>query len=483
MTSDERFVPDSPVVDAYLRAAAQEHQGHKALDLATWYAISQNYINRHYIQFLGEPFRVHFFLVANSRFGKSSSLDFGFVKFLREYRKLMQQDEDEANFIDLSGQLTAAGLIDAFNAATDPYKRQIVTAWVDETTYLFPKFMGRREQDVASLLSNVFFGRRDVRHVRERGKKLDSVDRPVINAAFPATPDQYVDLMKGASSSDLLKRFMLLSPNEGDGRVANSFTRYAMKMDEVLEKFCQWQNFLDMNGGTPTDPHVVNLSEDACSRAMELFTVRCNNPNSPIERDYFATKQNSTLMVAALNALSRCSFEVSVEDVELAWSLLKFGWEGFLRLESEKPMVEALSVNQKQRRAIIDRMRDVIVTAGKKGATRTDIRHSTWAMRYLSADEIDELFAFVDAEVDDIFGVTLEAVRKNGRKFDLRYYFSKAVWSPEEACAELPLAKPAWSAATRNYVDALGNTHEEITACIGYRPEWGTDVRSESMAS
>jgi hypothetical protein len=483
MTSEERFAPESSLVDAYLKAASADHTGHKVLDLAVWYAIAQNFINRKYIQFLGQPFRVHFFVIASSHFGKSSSLDFGFARFLGEYRKLVSPDQD-ATFIDLSGQNTAAGLMDAMNEASDVYKHQIMTAWVDETTYLFPRFMGRREQDIANLLSNVLFGRRDVRHVRERtSKKLDSVERPVINACFPATPDQYVDLMKGTSSSDILRRFILLSPNATDGREATPFTRYTLKLDPVLDAFCQWLNFLDVNCGTPNDPRTVELSTAAYEKAAKLFEDRRKYAGADVERNFFNMKQNSTLAVAALNAVSRGSFEVSEADVQLAWNLLLFSWEGSMRLAEQQPMEEGLSTNQKQRRAVIERIVEVIKAKAKNGATRRDIRNQTWALRYFTTEEADILFEYVDKELPDIFALTIDAVDSVGRKYLRRAYFSRTIWSVEEAALALPVAKPNWSASSNGYMDSLGNVHTKLSECVGYRLAWEIDVPSSSIAS
>jgi hypothetical protein len=478
MTLDARFAPDAPVVEAYLKAAATDHTGHRILDLAVWYAIAQNFINRKYIQFLGQPFRVHFFAVASSRFGKSSSLDFGFVRFLGEYRNRVGQELD-STFIDLSGQNTAAGLMDAMNDASDLYKHQILTAWVDETTYVFPKFMGRREQDIANLLSNVLFGRRDVRHVRERGsKKVDSVERPVINACFPATPDQYVDLMKGSSSSDILKRFILLSPEKRDGREATPFTRYTLKLESTIDTFCQWLNFLDVSAGTPSDPRAVNLSKEGYEKINDLFGERLKFSTSEAERDFFSTKQNSTLAVAALNALSRTSFEVNVEDVELAWHVLLFSWDSYARLADQQPMDEALTTTQRQRRLVVDRIVTVVKAAGKEGIQRATIRPKVWALRHFKSDEVDELFSYLDKEVPEVFSLLVDVADTTGRIYTKRIYYASSVWTPEEAACTVAVTKPVWSSAANGYVDSLGNVCPDLKSCVGYRLGWGDDLAS-----
>lgn len=474
----EDFAPDSPLVQAYLKAAATDHTGHRILDLAVWYSIAQNFINRKYIQFLGQPFRVHFFAVANSRFGKSSSLDFGFVRFLGDYRKHMKQELD-STFIDLSGQNTAAGLMDAMNDASDLYKHQIMTAWVDETTYVFPRFMGRREQDIANLLSNVLFGRRDVRYVRERGsKKLDSVEKPIINACFPATPDQYVDLMRGASSSDILKRFILLSPAAGDGREATPFTRYTLKLEETIELFCQWLNFLDVNSNSPSDPRQIELTREGYDRATELFTKRVTLATSEPEKDFFGAKQNSTLCLAALNAISRGCFEVNANDVQLAWNMLLFSWDSYARLADQQPMEEALTTTQKQRRAVVDRIITVVKSAGKDGIARATIRPKVWALRHFTADEVDEIFLYVDKEVPDVFSLMVDAQDSSGRTYTRRIYFATSVWTPAEAACTVSVTKPTWSSSANGYVDSIGNVHAELKDCVGYRLGWGDDLAS-----
>ncbi len=482
----ERFWPESSVVDQYLATAAADHPGHKILDLAVWYTIIQNYANRCHIQFLGQPFRVHFFLVARSQFGKSSTIKFGLNKVLGTYRQSVGGPEYDPQFINIGGQNTAAGLMDAFNEVSDPYGHQILSTWTDETTYVFPKMSGRREQDIAALLANVFFGDRNDRFVRERGKKKDSVEHPLINACFPATPDQYAQLMKNSSSSDILKRFILLAPAQGDGRKTSRFTG-VQSLDKIVETFGQWLNFTDTNRGIPKCPANITCPVALLEKFESLFAERISQAAArEDEQRFFWSKQSDILSIAALNALSRSSMQIAESDILQAWSLLLFSWESLLRL-SEDPLIQAeeqvLTTPRRERRAVIERMVEIVTAAGKKGASRSDIRLKTWSFRYYSSEEIDKFFDFVRDEIDDVYLLPIDTVKADGKHLTKYLYFAKSVWPIEEAARELPISRPVWHAEASGFKDALGNIHAELKDCLGYRPSWDVSIPTPSKVS
>lgn len=484
--TDARLWPETPLVEEYLNVAAIDHPGHKLLDLAVWYSILQNYVNRNYICVFGQPFRVHFFLVANSSFGKSASLHFGFNDFLNAYRKTTKFDDVDTHFIDLSGQNTAAGLSDVFNAASDTHNRQIATTWIDETVYLFPeRGPGKREVDISTLISNILLGKRNSRHVREKISRTsvadyvsnsDCIPNPLVNACFPATPEQYTILMKGGSSSELLKRFILLSPGDTDrSRHPTFMDKEHVNFSAVLDRYAQWQNAISANAGLPEAPKAVVFDDKMKAFLVEKFKPRAKALAA--EQFFFRMKQNQVVMLAGLNALSRFDFNVIESDISQAWNVIAASWEYFKRLRGEDQGDEILTTTQKQRRAALKRICQLIEESGVNGISRKEIRLRTYALRYFSEEEADKLFEYLDKEVQDVFSIGALATKKNDQQYTKRLYFSTEVWLPEEAAAALPLAKPIWSNGINGFVDAIGNVHTELTQCIGYRRSWEEPVQ------
>lgn len=464
--------PDSPLLENYLAAAASNHPGHKQLDLAVWYAILQNYANRHCMVFGRRAFRVHFLLVAPSNFGKSSSLEYGFHKFLPAYLRDVNESDDP-HFVYLGGQNTAAGLTDTFNHAADEYERQVATAWVHETTQLFGG-IGRFHQDLVSFFANILNGIPNIRRVREKiHKGADRVANPVVNAVFPAAPEQYGQLMKSSSSS-LLKQFLLVAPPERD-RHDPSFDALGDADNLAQDTFAQWLNCMESQSGIPKEPKRIGIDDNARKLFESRFAAK-NKANAE-ERNFYASHKEQVLLLSALNALTRTSWEVSEEDADCAWNFVTDGYNQQHRLEElYEDDGAGMTPAQRTRSTNIQKVLKLVQRADREGIGRDDIAKRVYALKHgMTSSERDELFKHIEDEFgDDVFRITIETPRKDGKLLRRQLYFHTSVWTPSEAAQVLPVAIPLWSSAIGQWTDAIGGTHAQLADCFGYKPEWET---------
>jgi hypothetical protein len=476
--ADVQLWPQTPLIDQYLSVAYEDHPGHKLLDLAVLYAILQNYTNRFNIRLLGQPFQVHFFLIGASSFGKSCSLSFGFKHFLPAYRTAVNGPNYDDHFINVSGQHTAAGLMDVFNSATDRYKRQLATVWAHETVRLFPiNGGGKHSADVHSLFENIFLGNENVRYVREKTSRniRDSIDNPLINACLAATKEQYPEFMK-SSSSGLLRNFFLVSPDERD-RDPWFLTKYGkVNLPSVVDTFVQWLNVMELSAQATNDPLQLTITPDARALITSQLKSKFGSHTPEEERAFFRSKRNQIAMLMGLNALARCKFEIDTEDALCAWNFGELSWAHVKQLDDSDKDISALSTVQRQRADVVMRILRCIEKAGRKGTSDRDLYMNIYAMRFLSLLEKEALIKYIQTEFsEEIFDVNVEIMRKNGRPLNKVLHFSVKTWSPEEAVVALPVARPTW-VSEGGFRDALGKVHAELRDCAGYKPEWEAEV-------
>jgi len=456
----------------------RDHTGSCEIDFAVLLSIVEHYANRFCFTISdNQPFRIHLLIVAPPKFGKSVAVEFGYTRFLKAYYEDIGQTDDR--FLNVSGQNTAAGLMDEFNRHGDEYDRQIAMVYAHEAPVLFG---GRRNGEIVSLFNNMLAGRPNFRFIREKSKKSEALLTPVINTLLLTTPVERNELRyqedKSATASTVpfLEDFLLIAPEQRDRTPDHNFSQFepsavdarAERKARLWDLFGQLLNMLEIRKGTPSDPRHVQFSEPALILFRELRRERLAETVEE-DRAYFDKWWPQVLRLAALYALLRMSLVVEPSDVEQAWAMVQRARARDLAIQNKKEV--ALPALLKFQSDLQDAVISVLCERKKLGASRTELRKAIRALHALPKEDLDAFFARFD-ENEEVFSLPVERVNVKGVVRIATTYFTTKVWTTEQAVVELPIPAPTYSSHLRGYSDALGQVHQELKDCFGYRPAW-----------
>lgn len=462
----------SPLVDAFLRVAHENHEGHALLDYAVIMSIAQNFANRRYITVGSYPITVNFLLSGGTGIWARSAIDYGFSDFLKAYFVEQEIASDWLQrFLRVDGQNTVAGLMDSINSVSDDWQRQIVTTFATNAFNVFQTYRGGRttRTDLSSFFDNLFSGTPNIRRVREGGSRkkqnTDSVEHPIVNAAW-SLPQK--DLPSFFAQIPVAKRLLLLCPKSPDREPRFGFP-HGGTQTRLHDAFSTYLNFLELNQGTPAAPTRMQVTAEANDHTHGLLQKAIKGVDEG-RAEFYSHHRKDLVLLAGLGALLRLSLKIELPDVQNAYGLLEGVWDAQTQVRLDDDDVE-LTINQRQRGGILERLRDAIRQSGKKGLTKSDFYAAVGAFKHFTRTERDEFIEGLDdGDDEEIFSLVLVT----GKQRSTRFYFSTRIWSLAEAALELPIERPV-QPDIGVFQDVLGNTHARLEDCHGYRPEWATE--------
>lgn len=457
--------PISPLVDTYLEAARENHEGHEILDYAALLGITQNLVNRHYITVGNHPLTVSFLLSGNSGVWARNALDFAFRRFLKgSFEDQEIAPQGLRRFFRVDGFNTPAGLMDTINAESDPWGRQICTFYADNTCDVFQTSRSAKHSkaDLNTFYNALLSGTAYIRRVREstRNRKADEVPYPITNAVWASGKK---DLPLLFVQAPVTNRLLLLAPDAADRKV-----RVFPEVDcgALYDAFNVFQNFLELNKGTPDAPSRVQLTAEALERMHTLLDAEFAR-DAEDQVDFFTHHRTDFVLLAAQSALLRLSLVIDPDDVQRAYGLLCASLVAKQSTLVNDRNIE-LTIPQKQRREVTERLAAAIELSGKAGLSRSELYKKVSVFKHFKQDERDEFVAALK-DSSEVFQLTLVT----GKHRTETRFFVTSVWSLEEAALVLPIEPPV-QIEHGTWRDVRGDIHTTLEACYGYRPEWLT---------
>lgn len=456
--SDERLWPKTPLIDAYLEATHANYWGHSSLDYAVLLSIVQNFANRRYITVGDYHFNVHLLVTAPQVSWVRNAIDFGFKSFLSRY---FEDDDISATwltrFLQIDGQNTVAGLMDAINTESDDFQRQTVTLYTQDARSACQTSHGVPQRgDMLALQENILQGRANHRRVREAGrKKSESILHPRINALWGIGQAEAPPLLELGP----VRLFLPVLATEPDRQIP--VLAHMHDRVRLHTAFSQLLNFLDMHAGNPREPSRMQVTAEANEQLVS--TIRAEKPDS-----FLTVHRQDLVLLAGIHALMRLETTIEPQDVSQAVRFIQAAQEAYKHLVRSDQHLD-LTTTQRQRTTLLERLQAAIEESAKAGVSKSELYKRVPALTHLKRTEREELIAELDDEDmrDVVFALDIEASRHRTE----RRFFSCAVWSKAEAALQLPIAKPIQQGISE-WIDVLGIPRARLEDCHGFRPEW-----------